>query len=144
MTISSAAVKPTSLAPAPRDQGTYIPGVCNIGPQEIARRRRTGYVGSLITLGLFLMLVAVGAPPIFRLVLFLPAAIAASGFIQAYLKFCAGFGQLGVFNFGDRGSTEHVDDKAARAKDRNKAWQIGAASGLVGLTVAVAAVLLPV
>ena len=30
----------------------YEPGVCNIGPAEIARRRRSGHVGALITIGL--------------------------------------------------------------------------------------------
>ena len=140
-----AAVHRTSIAPAPSEEGRYIPGVCNIGPQEIRRRRRTGYVGTAITLAVFAGLVVVGAPPIARLVLFLPAAIAASGFLQAYLKFCAGFGQLGVFNFADdRSSMEHVIDKVARRKDVLKAWQIGIASGLIGLAVAVVAVLLPV
>jgi hypothetical protein len=135
---------PVSITPAPMDEGQYVPGVCNIGPQEIRRRRRSGYVGTAITVGLFAVLVVIDAPPITRLVLFVPAAIAASGFIQAHLKFCAGFGQLGVFNFGDRGSTEHVADSAARRKDLVKAWQIGATSGLVGLAVAIVAVLLPV
>ena len=144
MTFHAAAVNPASLTPVPVDEGRYIPGVCNIGPQEIRRRRRTGYVGSLITVALFVGLVVVDAPPITRLVLFVPAAIAASGFLQAYLKFCAGFGQLGVFNFGDRGSTEHVADKAARRKDLFKAWQIGIACGLIGLAVASVAVLLPI
>ena len=144
MTFLAAAVNRASIAPTPIEDGQYIPGVCNIGPQEIARRRRTGYVGSLITVALFAVLVAVDAPPIFRLVLFLPAVIAASGFLQAYLKFCAGFGQLGVFNFGDRSSTEHVIDKSAHRKDLIRAWQIGIACGLIGLAVAVVAVLLPV
>ena len=40
----------------------YRPGVCNIGPAEIARRRRAGHVGSLATIGLFAVLVAVDAP----------------------------------------------------------------------------------
>jgi hypothetical protein len=144
MTFLAAAVNRASLAPIPSDGGQYVPGVCNIGPQEIRRRRRTGYVGSAITVALFALLVVVDAPPIARLVLFVPAAVAASGFNQAYLKFCAGFGQLGVFNFGDRGSTEHVVDKAARRKDLIKAWQIGATSGLIGLAVAILAVFLPV
>jgi len=144
MSFLAATINPASLAPSPSEDGQYIPGVCNIGPQEIARRRRTGYVGTAITVGLFVALVAIGAPPIWRAVLFLPAAIAASGFIQAYLKFCAGFGQLGEFNFGDRSQIERVEDKAAHRKDLIKAWQIGIACGLVGLAVATVAVLLPV
>ncbi len=122
----------------------YQPGVCNIGPAEIARRRRAGHVGLIATVALFAILVAVDAPPIARLVLFLPAAIAASGYLQAWLKFCAGFGSRGIFNFGDVGSTDEVADAAARALDKAKANRIGLLSFAIGLGVAVVAVLLPI
>ena len=89
------------------------------------------------------MLVAVGAPPITRALVGLPAVIAASGYLQAHLRFCAGFGQLGVFNFGDVGATEHVVDAQARAKDKAKARQIGLMSFAVGIAVAIAAVVVP-
>jgi hypothetical protein len=143
MTISATAAHGNSLTPTGED-GHYIPGVCNIGPQEIARRRRAGHFGLIVSVVILAALIVVDAPPILRLLVFFPAAVSASGYLQAYLKFCAGFGQVGVFNFGGRGSTEHVVDKAARAKDRAKAWQISILSGLVGLAVAIAAVLLPV
>ena len=142
MTISAAAVRGTSLTPVGED-GQYIPGVCNIGPQEIARRRRSGHFGLIVSIVVLAALIVVDAPPLLRLVVFIPAALSASGYLQAYLKFCAGFGQIGVFNFGDRGSSEHVVDQAARAKDRAKAWQISIFSGLIGLAVAIVAVLLP-
>ncbi|HEV7200832.1 MAG TPA: hypothetical protein VGO32_08530 [Candidatus Limnocylindria bacterium] len=128
-----------SLAPA-----EYQAGVCNIGPEEIARRRRAGHFGAAITVGLLIGLIALGAPPLLRLVVFLPAAAAASGYLQAWLKFCAGFGRLGVYNFGRVGPMTPVTDDASRAADRRKATQIGVASGLIGLVVAVIAVLLPV
>src|SRR4029077_10511322 len=80
----------------------YVPGRCNIGKAEIASRRRSGYVGTAATIGLLVALVAIGAPPLTRLIIALPAAIAASGFIQARLRFCAGFGALGVYNFDAR------------------------------------------
>jgi hypothetical protein len=122
----------------------YQPGVCNIGPAEIARRRRAGHTGLIATLVVLGVLVAIGAPPILRLILVLPAAVAASGYLQAWLKFCAGFGAQGVFNFGGVGHTETVIDDAARAADRRKARQIGLASFAIGLAVAIAAVLLPI
>ena len=122
----------------------YQPGVCNIGPAEIARRRRAGHVGLIATIALLAILVAVGAPPIARLLLVIPAAVAASGYLQAYLKFCAGFGSRGVFNFGDVGPMEQVEDAAARALDRAKATRIGLASFAIGLAVAIVAVLLPI
>jgi len=122
----------------------YRPGVCNIGPAEIARRRRSGHLGVIAAVLLFAVLVALGVPPIVRLLVALPATIAASGYLQARYRFCAGFGSLGVFNFGDVGTTERVADPAARALDRRRANQIGLASLAIGVAVGIVAVLLPV
>jgi hypothetical protein len=121
----------------------YQPGVCNIGPAEIARRRRVGHVGLLLTLILLAVLVRIHVPPVARLLVALPAAGAASGYLQATLKFCAGFGSRGLFNFGQLGQTQHAPDADACARDRVRARQIGAASIAIGLAVGVAAVLLP-
>jgi hypothetical protein len=122
----------------------YQPGVCNIGPAEIARRRRAGHVGLIATVVLFAALLVVGAPPIARLLLIVPAAVAASGYLQAWFKFCAGFGSRGVFNFGDVGPTEQVVDEAARWADRARATRIGLMSFAIGVAVGLAAVLLGV
>ena len=130
--------------PAPLTSIEYQPGVCNIGPAEIARRRRAGHVGLIATVVLFAILVAIGAPPLARLLLIVPAAISASGYLQAYLKFCAGFGAKGVFNFDDVGTTDKVVDAASRALDRAKASRISIASFAIALAVAVVAILLPV
>jgi hypothetical protein len=122
----------------------YQPGVCNIGPEEIARRRRSGHVGLIATIGLFAVLVLIGAPPIARLLVGLPAMIAASGYLQAWLKFCAGFGTAGIYNFGSRGEHVSVADADARRKDRIKSLQISLTSFAVGAVVGVVAFLLPV
>ena len=122
----------------------YRPGACNIGPAEIAARRRTGHVGVIAAIVLFVILVALGVAPIARLLVALPVAIAASGYLQAHLKFCAGFGARGVFNFGNLGTTNRVEDAVAKAADRRRAYQIGLASFAIGLGVGIVAVLLPV
>jgi hypothetical protein len=134
-------VPPTS-EPGP-SATPYRPGVCNIGPAEIARRRRAGHVGALVTCVVLAVLIAVHAPPLTRLILGLPAAAAASGYFQAWLRFCAGFGSRGIFNFGRLGETSSVVDPLARARDRARATQIGLASLAVGVTVAIAAVVIP-
>lgn len=121
----------------------YRPGVCNIGPAEIARRRRAGHVGLLATVVLLAILVAIGAPPLARLIVALPAAASASGYLQAWFKFCAGFGSRGVFNFGPLGDTQQVVDPDARARDRSRANRIGLASLGAGIVVGILAVLLP-
>jgi hypothetical protein len=121
----------------------YEPGVCNIGPAEIARRRRAGHVGLLVAIVVLAVVVTIGAPPLVRLIVGLPVAAAASGYLQAWLKFCAGFGSRGLFNFGPVGETQRVLAPHARARDRSRANQIGLASLAIGVGVAVVAVLLP-
>ena len=139
----------TPVAGMPRTPiaGTeYQPGACNIGPAEIARRRRSGHVALAVTIVVLASLIAIGAPPLARLVAVLPAAAAGSGYLQAWLKFCAGFGSRGVFNFGPLGQTQlvaSVADDDARRKDRSRSLQIGLASLGIGLAVGIVAVLLP-
>ena len=143
MTHSSLAATRQSGTSLTDTAGTeYRPGACNIGPAEVARRRLAGHVALGATVVVFVALVVIGAPPLVRLVVGLPAAAAASGYLQAWLKFCAGFGSVGVFNFGALGQTQQVVDAEARRRDRRKANQIGTASILVGVVVAVAAVLI--
>ncbi len=127
--------------PTPSD---YRPGACNIGPAEIARRRRAGHVGVLTSAALLTVLVAAGSPSWLRLLVVLPAAVAASGYLQAWLRFCAGFGSRGVFNFGELGRVDRVEDADARARDRERARQIALASLAVGIAAGIVAVLLPV
>lgn len=144
MTLSSFAAARVPEAPKPGTVSTeYQPGMCNIGPAEIARRRRAAHVGLLATVVLLGALVAVGAPPLARLIVAVPAAGSASGYLQAWLKFCAGFGSRGISNFGPLGQIDQVVGTDARARDRARAYQIGLASLVIGVAVAVAAVLLP-
>ena len=55
----------------------YRPGVCNIGPEEIARRRRGAWVASVATVALYLGLLAIAAPDPVRFIVAVPAAGAA-------------------------------------------------------------------
>ncbi len=143
MTPSAFAASAGAPTPIHIDADQYVPGVCNIGPAEIASRRRSGHVGVIAALVLLVVLVAIGAPPIARLLIALPVAVGASGYLQAWLKFCAGFGAAGVFNFGDRGTTNAVVDAEARRRDRVKAFQISGAAFAIGIVAGVVAVLLP-
>jgi hypothetical protein len=122
---------------------TYIPGVCNIGPAEIRRRRTAGIGGAVAAGAVLAATVLTGAPKPLRLLAIVPAAGAASGFIQAATHFCAGFGMRGVFNFGDTGSTDTVDQAEFRAEDQAKARRILGASLAIGAGVGGAALLLP-
>lgn len=122
---------------------SYQPGVCNIGPAEIRRRRHIGYVGVAAAAVLGLFLLAVDAPAAARLLIALPLAGGIEGLIQARLKFCAGYGLAGLRNMEGIGQAERVEDAAARAVDRRRALVIHAAAALAGLAVAVPFTLLP-
>ncbi|HEX2140877.1 MAG TPA: hypothetical protein VHK28_01205 [Candidatus Limnocylindria bacterium] len=128
-----------TAAPGPE----YRPGVCNIGPAEIAARRRTGHVGLAATTGLLALLLAMEVDAAWRLLTFFPAVGMAAGYLQAAFRFCAGFGWLGVFNFGVRlRDTTSVQDAEARAADRRKALLISALSGGIAALVALVALLI--
>jgi hypothetical protein len=119
----------------------YIPGTCNIGSEEIVLRRRAGHIGLAVTAALAAALLRSDLHPAWRLTLALPAAGAASGYLQARQRFCANFGFRGVYNFDARGHEQHVADDQAEVADRRRSLRISAASGAIGLGVALAAML---
>ncbi|MFZ3011869.1 MAG: hypothetical protein WA060_02650 [Minisyncoccia bacterium] len=120
-------------------QNKYIPGVCNIGPAEINKRKQAGWIGLIATIALWAIFIWFDIPSIWRLTLFLSAMMSATGFLQAYMHFCAYFGFASLFNFGDVGKTESVSQAELRAKDKRKAWQIVIYAILIGLAVALIA-----
>ena len=114
----------------------YVPGVCNIGPIEIAMRRRAGHLALGLTLGLWVVLGYIGVSSVMRFWLAIPATITAVCYLQAYMHFCANFGLRGVFNFSPAlNRTDTVSQAAYRQKDRLKALQILGISILIGVSV---------
>lgn len=120
----------------------YVSGDCNIGPEEITRRRNFGWASLAITVIAFIILVWTDVNPWWRLLLFFPAAAAASGFLQAQFRFCSGFSRLGVFNFGPLGESHQVADDEARAKDRRRGNQISLYAAIIGAATAAIGVLI--
>jgi hypothetical protein len=119
---------------------TYVPGVCNIGEAEIKQRNRIGWIGLIVTVVYLAACYYFALAPAWRLIAFLPASLGATGFIQAWTHFCAGFGMEGVFNFGNElRKTESVAQAEFRAADRKKAIQIFINSLLAGAVIALAA-----
>jgi hypothetical protein len=126
-------------------QNKYVPGVCNIGEAEIRKRKRIGWAWLIATIMIFAVFMIPGVPRSWRLVLILTSTISASGFLQARMRFCAYFGALGIFNFGDDFSKKDTVQQAEfRAKDRRKALQIITYSAIIGIVVAAGAFYLPV
>ncbi|MEP7103927.1 MAG: hypothetical protein ABI721_04445 [Candidatus Dojkabacteria bacterium] len=102
----------------------YIPGVCNIGKDEIEYRRRSGFVGITISVVVAIILFLLGIPTIFRVIILFPLFASAIGILQAQFHFCAGFAMRGIFNFKSLGEKETIVQKEFRRKDQEKAAQI--------------------
>jgi hypothetical protein len=60
--------------------------VCNLGPGEIRKRLRQAYGHTIVLVVLAAILVSLRAPSIARAVLFVPAALAAFGYLQAWTR----------------------------------------------------------
>ena len=103
------------------DAPGYQPGVCNNGPAEIQRRRRSGYAGIGAALALAITLLAVRAPAWTRLAEAAPLAVGIKGFMQARCKFCVGYALSGRQNMGELGEEQIIEDEAARQADRRRA-----------------------
>jgi fatty acid desaturase len=132
-----------TLTQLPTESDAYVAGTCNIGPEEIARRRMFGHLALGASLVLLAGLVGSHAPAWTRLVLFFPVAGSATGYIQARSHFCANFGSRGVYNFGAPGTENRVTSEEDRARDRARSLRIAGQSAAIGLVAAVVAVLLP-
>lgn len=117
-------------------ENEYIPGICNIGPEEIAIRRKLGWSGLTIAVVLLIILSAAGINPLWRLCIFFPAMVSATGFLQAHSHFCVGFARKGLFNFESYGTTQSISDNTSRSKDLKRANQITLAAALLGAAVA--------
>jgi hypothetical protein len=114
----------------------YIPGVCNIGPEEIKKRRQGGIFGLIVSLLFIILVLFFKVNPLWRLLIFFPSFSAATGFLQAGMHFCAGFGFKGVYNvLKPAGQTETVQQQEFRKKDKQKALQIIYLSIFIGVIV---------
>jgi len=123
------------------NQSDYVAGVCNIGPAEIARRRAMGWIGLGVAVAVFVLLTWAGVGRWWRLVVFLPASLAASGFLQARSRFCVGYARMGISNFGAIGQTQAVEDEAARSADRARGARLTIYALIVGAIAAIIALL---
>jgi len=118
----------------------YIPGVCNIGPDEIKMRIQAGWIGLIGTVLMGAALFWFEASPYARLALFLPVFVASIGFLQAFMHFCVAFGSSGVFNVsGAAGQTESVEKAEFRKADQKKVIQIYTYATLISFAVAIGA-----
>ena len=102
-----------------------------------------GWIGFAITVVFLVLAFALGFPPVFRLLVLLPAVAGANGFLQGAFHFCVRFGTQGLFNFGDIGKEEAVHEVEYRKADQRKAIQIVVYSLVIGIVIALVAFFIP-
>lgn len=122
---------------------SYVPGVCNINRTEIAYRKKAGYAGLAVLVVTFAALLALDVSSWFRLVLFVPAFVAAIGFLQARNKFCVAYGAAGKQNAVE-GTKEAVSvtDKLSLVRDKIKVRSMNLQAAVIALGVALLACLI--
>lgn len=118
------------------------PPRCNIGPHEIAKRRRSAITASIAAALVAVALIALHVAPAARLLLWPLAAAAAVTWLQVVHRFCVAFGALGLQNFGRVGE-HHAVDASLRAADRRRAFQLILEGALIGLVVTLVVVAMP-
>lgn len=103
---------------------TYIPGVCNIGKKHRRMRLISGITMLLFSLLYIVLVIVFGIPSIFRIV-FIPIFFTGVlGVVQYRERFCAQFGLLGIYNYGDGMEEISRVQKEMRMNDLKKAVKI--------------------
>ena len=122
---------------------SYVAGTCNIGENEIRRRKIVAIIGLVITLISLYAMVKTNAPRISRFGIFFPLMITSVGYVQARSKFCLAFGFTGTFNFGKLGDLSRISDPLSKAADRVTALTILGKSFLLASVATAVVVVLP-
>jgi hypothetical protein len=106
------------------ESGQYTSGKCNIGPVEIKRRYRIGYIGFILMICFIAFAEIFRVPGLWKLLIFIPTFYSLSGFIQAWKKFCYVYGYIGVFSLKGRKSFTRVSDEISIREDRKTVLKI--------------------
>lgn len=115
---------------------------CNIGPAEIARRRRLALLLTVVTALLVAAVLAAHVPTLGRLVVFPFAAAVGVTWLQVFRKFCVHFGAFGLENFGDLGE-EHRTAPEIRWADLRQSIEMIVEGLLFGLLVTLVVLQVP-
>ena|ERR1017187_3952485 len=118
----------------------YIPGTCNIGNEEINKRRQFGIVGLILTVLAYSLFVYFEISRGVRFLIFIPAGISVIGFLQARMRFCVYYGLAEMFNFDSLGKSSKVENDEFVRKDKKRARLIIYSSVLIAIVVGLIAV----
>jgi hypothetical protein len=103
----------------------------NISASGCRRRERIGRQLAAISISLLVAFVAFRAPWYWRLLIFLPAATAATSFLQSRRKTCVLRARQGTFEHDDNSTTKVPDDQARASREIARGIQRDAT--LIGL-----------
>lgn len=108
----------------------YIPGVCNINPAEIRRRRYSGIFGIATALFGLIAFIYLHASWYYYIALFIPLFTGALGLLQAKHKFCVAYASTGK-QHADSTGVQTISNADARSTDQIKARLIYIKSFLI-------------
>jgi len=117
--------------------------VCNIGPEEIARRRRAAIAATVFAAVVAGAIVLADLPQLARMAILPFAAAVGVSWLQVLRKFCVAFGAAGVLNFGALGNTDRIANDEARATDRRIALRMILEGSAYGLLITLGFLVLP-
>ena len=103
----------------------YIPGTCNIGIDEITKRKAELAIGIIVTFSFTSLSFWFQYPLIMWLLLFVFSGYTILMYFQVSNRFCVLFGWLKRYNFGTLGNQQKINDPGQVARDRKKVLVIG-------------------
>jgi hypothetical protein len=124
------------------EDNKYIPGVCNIGREEINQRKLVGMIGLVITVVTLFLLTFFNASFGLKLIVIIPAILSSMGFLQARAHFCVFYGWASLFNFDSLGKKNKVEKDEYVLLDRKKSLRIVLYSLLIGLMTGIVALII--
>ncbi|MHA2030150.1 MAG: hypothetical protein ACW99Q_12210 [Candidatus Kariarchaeaceae archaeon] len=98
----------------------YEAGVCNIGPIEIAKRKKYlnfSLIGAIVFVAILFLL---DVSRLWWLLSFFPFVAIIINYLQVRNRFCVAFGLLSVANFGDFTTRQRIKNSENHRKDLHK------------------------
>jgi hypothetical protein len=119
---------------------SYIPGVCNIGPDEIRSKYALAWISLAILVIFLIVAYFVPMPSAWKIVIFFPAFLSTLSFMQANNRFCVNLGLRGLMNMDQKAgkNEKKVEGMEFFVQDRATAKLLLIAS--LGISVVVTAI----
>ncbi|MGZ3865086.1 MAG: hypothetical protein ACXVC6_14970 [Bacteroidia bacterium] len=115
----------------------YIPGVCNIGNEQLTKRKRFLAINIGVNIILIVLMAVLDADRSFRLLMFIPLAVTSVAAQQVIYKFCYRFGLTGLYGFGKVGYDKKVPKNQFRELDRKKSMKMLVSSIVIAVMLTV-------